>query len=88
MVFVEAPMLHWPDSFFCYLTDDTIWNGTRVMAENIASGIKEAGKKVNVKLFSLAKTDKCDIITEIFKSKIFQNDTSVSSHEKRNDRGD
>jgi flavorubredoxin len=48
---------------------DTMWNGTRVMAEKIASGISEADKEVNVKLFNLAKTDKNDVITEIFKSK-------------------
>jgi flavorubredoxin len=48
---------------------DTMWNGTRIMAEKIASGIKEADKKVNVKLFNLAKTDKNDVITEVFKSK-------------------
>jgi anaerobic nitric oxide reductase flavorubredoxin len=48
---------------------DTMWNGTRVMAENIANGIKDADKKVNVKLFNLAKSDKNDVITEIFKSK-------------------
>jgi flavorubredoxin len=48
---------------------DTMWNGTRVMAENIANGIKETDKEVNVKLFNLAKTDKNDVITEIFKSK-------------------
>jgi flavorubredoxin len=48
---------------------DTMWNGTRVMAEKIANGISEADKAVNVKLFNLAKTDKNDIITEIFKSK-------------------
>jgi flavorubredoxin len=169
LVFVEAPMLHWPDSMFCYLTEDNIlfsndafgqhyaseymfndlvdqnelfnecvkyyaniltpfspmvtkkikevlsfnlpldiictshgiiwrdkpeqiverylewadnyqenqitiiydsmWNGTRVMAEKIANGIKEADKEVNVKLFNLAKTDKNDVITEVFKSK-------------------
>jgi len=169
LIFVEAPMLHWPDSMFCYLTDDsvlfsndafgqhyaseymfndlvdqnelfsecikyyaniltpfspmvtkkikevlsfnlpldiictshgiiwrdkpeqiverylewandyqenqitiiydTMWNGTRVMAENIANGIKETDKEVNVKLFNLAKTDKNDVITDIFKSK-------------------
>jgi flavorubredoxin len=39
------------------------------MAENIANGIKETDKEVNVKLFNLAKTDKNDVITEIFKSK-------------------
>ena len=48
---------------------DTMWNGTRVMAEKIASGISETDKEVNVKLFILAKTDKNDVITEIFKSK-------------------
>jgi flavorubredoxin len=47
---------------------DTMWNGTRVMAENIARGIKETGPKVNVKLFNLAKSDKNDVIAEIFKS--------------------
>ncbi len=48
---------------------ETMWNGTRMMAEKIAYGIKEADKEVNVKLFNLAKTDKNDVITEVFKSK-------------------
>lgn len=48
---------------------DTMWSGTRVMAENIANGIREADKEVNVKLLNLPKTDKNDVITEIFKSK-------------------
>jgi len=48
---------------------ETMWNGTRMMAEKIAHGIKEADKEVNVKLFNLAKTDKNDVITEVFKSK-------------------
>ena len=48
---------------------DTMWNGTRVMAEKIASGIIDSDEEVNVKLFNLAKTDKNDVITEIFKSK-------------------
>ena len=47
---------------------DTMWDGTRTMAENIAKGIGEANKKVNIKLFNCAKTDKNDIIAEIFKS--------------------
>ncbi len=51
------------------LVYDTMWNGTRVMAENIANGIKESDPKVNVKLFNLANSDKNDVITEIFKSK-------------------
>ena len=48
---------------------DTMWNGTRVMAEKIANGISDSDKEVNVKVFNLAKTDKNDVITEIFKSK-------------------
>jgi flavorubredoxin len=48
---------------------DTMWNGTRMIAEKIAYGIKEADNEVNVKLFNLAKTDKNDVITEVFKSK-------------------
>jgi anaerobic nitric oxide reductase flavorubredoxin len=48
---------------------DTMWNGTRVMAEQIARGVREADPEVNVKLFNGAKTDKNDIIAELFKSK-------------------
>jgi len=48
---------------------DTMWNGTRVMAEKIAKGISDSDKDVNVKIFNLAKTDKNDVITEVFKSK-------------------
>lgn len=48
---------------------DTMWESTRIMAEQIAAGIREADQKVTVKLFNLAKTDKNDAITEIFKSK-------------------
>lgn len=49
---------------------DTMWNGTKILAENITKGILEVDKEVNLKLFNIAKTDKNDIITEIFKSKI------------------
>ena len=49
---------------------DSMWNGTRKMAEYIARGIREADDKVNVKLFKTSSTDKNDIITEIFKSKV------------------
>jgi anaerobic nitric oxide reductase flavorubredoxin len=48
---------------------DTMWNGTRVMAENIATGIQSSDHSVNIKLFNIAKRDKNDIITEIFRSK-------------------
>jgi flavorubredoxin len=48
---------------------DTMWDGTRKMAEAIASGMKSADNSVNVKLYNTARRDKNDIITEIFKSK-------------------
>jgi len=48
---------------------DSMWNGTRVMAENIARGIKISDESVNIKVFNVAKTDKNDVITEVFKSK-------------------
>jgi len=48
---------------------DTMWDGTRQMAEAIAKGITEADQAVAVKLFNVARSDKNDVITEIFKSK-------------------
>ncbi len=49
---------------------DTMWDGTRIMAENIAAGIKKTDDKVSIKLFNIAKTDKNDLVTEIFKSRM------------------
>ncbi|MBP7583178.1 MAG: anaerobic nitric oxide reductase flavorubredoxin [Spirochaetes bacterium] len=48
---------------------DTMWNGTRRMAEEIARGIHEADGDVVIKLFNAAKADKNDIITEVFRSR-------------------
>jgi flavorubredoxin len=48
---------------------DSMWDGTRRMAEAIAKGIVEADPTVAVKLFNIARSDKNDLITEIFKSK-------------------
>jgi len=48
---------------------DTMWNGTRRMAEYIGEGIREADKDVTVKLYNVADTDKNDVILEVFKSK-------------------
>jgi flavorubredoxin len=49
---------------------DTMWDGTKIMAEAIAQGIKAKDNSVAIKLFNIAKSDKNDIITEIFKSKL------------------
>ena len=48
---------------------DTMWNGTRTMAESIAKGLRAASPGTDIKIFNIAKSDKNDIITEIFKSK-------------------
>ncbi len=48
---------------------DSMWDATRIMAENIALGIKKSDRKVNIKLFNISKTDKNDLMTEIFRSK-------------------
>jgi flavorubredoxin len=48
----------------------TMWNATRIMAEAIAAGIREKDGEVTVKIFNCANTDKNDLITEIFKSKM------------------
>lgn len=49
---------------------DTMWNCTRRMAEAIAEGIKSLNKDITIKIFNSSKSDKNDIITEVFKSKI------------------
>ncbi|MCX7023857.1 MAG: anaerobic nitric oxide reductase flavorubredoxin [Spirochaetes bacterium] len=49
---------------------DTMWDGTRIMAENIALGIGREDATLNVKLFNIAKSDRNDIITEVFKSRL------------------
>jgi len=48
---------------------DTMWNGTRNMAEAIAKGVRSVDDEVVVKLFNISHTDKNDVVTEVFKSK-------------------
>lgn len=48
---------------------DTMWEGTKSTAEAIKRGIKETSNETKVKLLNTAKTDKNDVITEVFKSK-------------------
>ncbi|MEW6289962.1 MAG: anaerobic nitric oxide reductase flavorubredoxin [Thermodesulfobacteriota bacterium] len=48
---------------------DTMWNSTRKMAETIAAGIRSVDPGVTVKVLNSAKSDKNDIITEVFRSK-------------------
>lgn len=48
---------------------DTMWDGTRTVAEAIIDGIRSVLPKTTVVLHSCSKTDKNDIITDIFRSK-------------------
>lgn len=48
---------------------DTMWNGTKKIAVKISEGIELADPDVEVKVFNVTKTDKNDLITEVFKSK-------------------
>ena len=46
-----------------------MWNGTKLLAEKIAEGIRQADEDVVIKVHNLAKSDENDLITEVFKSK-------------------
>jgi flavorubredoxin len=37
LIFIEAPMLHWPDSMFCYLTGDNILFSTDAFGQHLAT---------------------------------------------------
>ncbi len=64
--------LEWADAYQEHqitIFYDTMWNGTRTMAEHIARGIQEGDHTVEIKLYNVSKSDKNDVITEVFKSK-------------------
>lgn len=48
---------------------DTMWNGTKLLAEKIAEGIKSVDTDVVVKIYNISKCDYNDLISEVFKSK-------------------
>ncbi|MCJ7689685.1 MAG: anaerobic nitric oxide reductase flavorubredoxin, partial [Clostridiaceae bacterium] len=49
---------------------DTMWNDTRRMAEAIAEGVRSSNSDITIKIFNSSKSDKNDIVTEVFKSKM------------------
>jgi flavorubredoxin len=64
--------LEWADNYRenqITLVYDSMWENTRIMAENILEGIKQADAGVNVKMYNISRSDKNDVILEIFKSK-------------------
>lgn len=48
---------------------DTMWDGTMQLAHRIASEITALSPDTKVKIFNISKTNKNDIMTEVFKSK-------------------
>jgi len=48
---------------------DTMWEGTMQLAHQIGSEIARVSPDTKVKIFNISKTNKNDIMTEIFKSK-------------------
>ncbi len=48
---------------------DSMWEGTRKLAEAIARGICAASPSTTVVVHNVAKTDKNDVITDVFRSK-------------------
>lgn len=64
--------LEWADNYQenqISIIYDTMWNSTRLMAEAIADGIRMADDSVKVKLINTAKTDKTEVIAEVFRSR-------------------
>lgn len=64
--------LEWANNYqenLITLVYDSMWDNTRLIAECIVQGIKLADKAVNVRMYNISKSDKNDVIQEIFKSK-------------------
>lgn len=48
---------------------DTMWEGTTKLAHAIAEGVAKESPETRVKVFNIAKSDKNDVMTEVFKSR-------------------
>lgn len=69
---IVAKYLNWANNYQenqITVIYDTMWNGTRAIAEHIAKGIGAIDRDVTVKVFNASNSDKNDLITEVFKSK-------------------
>ncbi|XBS69298.1 anaerobic nitric oxide reductase flavorubredoxin [Acerihabitans sp. KWT182] len=69
---IIAKYLQWADSYQedrITLFYDTMSNNTRMMADAIAQGINEIDPAVAVKIYNVARHDKNEILTQIFRSK-------------------
>ncbi|AEV28653.1 putative flavoprotein [Sphaerochaeta pleomorpha str. Grapes] len=48
---------------------DTMWNGTMALAHAIADALQHTDPSLTVKLYNISKSDKNEIMTEVFRSK-------------------
>ena len=51
------------------IANDTMWNGTEAIAHAIAEEIKRQSPATVVKVYNIAKSDKNEVMTEVFKSR-------------------
>ncbi len=58
---------------------DTMWNGTKKLAEKIAEGIELEDKDVVIKLFNLSKSDHNDVITDISSKTVVMGSPTVNN---------
>lgn len=62
----------WSDSYQedqVTIVYDTMWNGTKQLAHRIAQEAAALSPETRIKVYSIANTDKNDIITDVFRSK-------------------
>lgn len=70
--FIVGKYLEWANAYKenqITILYDSMWEATRKMAEAIAEGIALTDKETTVKLINTAKTDKTDVVTEVFLSR-------------------
>jgi flavorubredoxin len=48
---------------------DTMWDGTKALAHALADELQAASPQTTIKLYNISKTDKNEIMTEVFRSK-------------------
>ena len=48
---------------------DTMWEGTKQLAHQLAADLQKVSPKTTVKVYHIGRTDKNDIMTQVFKSK-------------------
>ncbi len=58
---------------------DTMSNNTRMMADAIARGITEVDPRVAVKIFNVARSDKNDILTNVFRSGVLVGTSTMNN---------